>query len=63
MSQTVEEIAQNVGTAGEGFEKSVEEAVAVLVQINDALKVYRSQLKPQLRTVVDAITAMQGTAQ
>lgn len=60
MSQSIEEITQNIGTTGEAFDNAVTAATAVLVQINDALTPYRTQLPPELRAVVDAITAMQG---
>lgn len=62
MSQSIEEIAQNVSTTGEAFDAAVTAATAVLVQVNDALKPYRIKLPPELRAVVDAITAMQGAA-
>ena len=60
MSQSIEEITQNIGTTGEAFDNAVAAAVAVLVQINTALTPYRTQLPQELRSVVDAITAMQG---
>lgn len=60
MSQSIEEITQNIGTTGEAFDAAVSAAVAVLVQINTALTPYRTQLPQELRAVVDAITAMQG---
>ena len=62
MSQSIEEITQNIGTTGEAFDNAVAAAVAVLVQVNDALKPYRIKLPPELRAVVDAITAMQEAA-
>lgn len=58
MSQSIEEITQNIGTTGEAFDAAVAAAVAVLVQINTALKPYRIKLPPELRAVVDAISAM-----
>lgn len=61
MSQSIEEITQNIGTTGEAFDNAVAAAVAVLVQINTALTPYRTQLPQELRAVVDAIAAMQGT--
>lgn len=60
MSQSIEEITQNIGTTGEAFDNAVAAAVAVLVQINTALTPCRTQLPQELRAVVDAITAMQG---
>ena len=60
MSQSIEEITQNVGTTGEAFDNAVAAAVAALMQINTALTPYRTQLPQELRAVVDAITAMQG---
>ena len=62
MSQSIEEITQNVGTTGEAFDAAVTAATAVIVQVNDALKPYRIKLPPELRAVVDAITAMQEAA-
>lgn len=59
MSQNIDEITQAIGTTGEAFDKAVVVAVAVLVEINDALMPYRSRLPQELRAVVDAITAMQ----
>lgn len=60
MSQSNEEIVQAIGTTGKAFDVAVDAAVAVLEEINGALKPYRSQLPQELRAVVDAITAMQG---
>lgn len=60
MSQSIEEITAAIGTTGEAFDNAVTAAVVILGQINDALRPRRTQLPPELRAVVDAITAMQG---
>lgn len=58
--QTNEEIAQAIGETGDAFDKAITAAVSVLIEINTALVPYRSKLPQELRTVVDAITAMQN---
>lgn len=60
MSQTIEEITQNIGTTGEAFDDAVDAAITVLGQINGALSPYRNKLPSALRDVVDAISKMQA---
>ena len=60
MSQSLEEITQNIGKTGEAFQAAVDEAVTVLGQINGALSPYRGKLPSALRDVVDAISKMQA---